>query len=161
MTLPQGYRLSHDPAELQLDVIQAFLSQSYWSPGIPRHAVEQAVRHSLTVAVFDPSGAQVGFARMVTDQVSFGYLSDVFVLEAHGGRGLARAMVRALLDRPEIRDCRTLLLLTQDAHGVYEACGYQRVQDPAPFMQIRRPGHYPQAPEGPEPPEPAQPDAAD
>ena len=149
MTLPPGYRLSHDPAELQLDVIHEFLSQSYWSPGIPRHAVERAVRHSLTVAGFDRSGAQVGFARMVTDQTSFGYLADVFVLEAHRGKGLARAMVRALLDRPEIRDCRSLLLLTRDAHSIYEACGYQRVQDPGPFMQIRRPGHYPQAADGP------------
>jgi GNAT superfamily N-acetyltransferase len=156
MTLPQGYRLSHDPAELQLDVIHGYLSRSYWSPGIPRHAVEQAVRHSLTVAVFDAAGAQVAFGRMVTDQTSFGYLSDVFVLEAHRGCGLARAMVQALLDRPEIRDCRTLLLLTQDAHGVYEACGFQRVQDPGPFMQVRRPGHYPQAPADPPEP-PAQP----
>ena len=147
MTLPKGYRLSHDPAELQLDVIHSYLSQSYWSPGIPRHAVERAVRHSLTVAGFDRSGAQVGFARMVTDQASFGYLADVFVLEAHCGKGLARAMVRALLELPEIRDCRTLLLLTRDAHGVYEGCGFQRVQDPGPFMQIRRPGHYPKAPE--------------
>jgi GNAT superfamily N-acetyltransferase len=159
MPLTQGYRLSHDPAELQLDVIHAYLSRSYWSPGIPFHAVERAVAHSLTVAVFDPTGAQVGFARMVTDQASFGYLSDVFVLEALRGRGLARAMVRALLDRPEIRDCRTLMLLTQDAHGVYEACGYQRVQDPGPFMQILRPGHYPQAPAGAA--EPARPEAAD
>jgi GNAT superfamily N-acetyltransferase len=146
MTLPEGYRLSFDPAELQLDVIHDFLRQCYWSPGIPRHAVERAVRHSLTAAVFDRSGAQVGFARMVTDQASFGYLADVFVLEAHRGRGLARSMVMALLGLPEIRDCRTLLLLTRDAHGVYESCGYERVQDPGLFMQIRRPGHYPPAP---------------
>jgi GNAT superfamily N-acetyltransferase len=152
MTLSEGYRLSLDPAELQLDIIHDYLTRSYWSPGIPRHAVERAVRHSLTVAVFDRSGAQVGFARMVSDQASFGYLADVFVLEPHRGRGLARAMVLALLDLPELRDCRTLLLLTRDAHGVYEACGYQRVQDPGSFMQIRRPGHYPQAPDGiPEP----------
>jgi GNAT superfamily N-acetyltransferase len=148
MTLAPGYRLSHHPADLQLDVIHEFLSRSYWSPGIPRHAVERAVRHSLTAAVFEDSGAQVGFARMVTDQSSFGYLADVFVLEAHRGKGLARAMVQSLLGLPEIRDCRMLLLLTRDAHSIYEACGYQRVQDPGPFMQLRRPGHYPPPPMG-------------
>jgi GNAT superfamily N-acetyltransferase len=143
MNLPPGYRLSFDPAQQQIEVIHAFLFRSYWSPGIPRHLVEKAVGNSLVAGIFDPSGAQVGFARMVTDHTSFGYLADVFVLEAHRGRGLGHALTRALLDLPEVRGFRTLLLRTRDAHGLYEACGFERVLDPAPFMQIRRPGHFP------------------
>jgi GNAT superfamily N-acetyltransferase len=145
--LPPGYRLSHNPADLQLDVIHGYLARSYWSPEIPRHAVEKAVRNSLTAGVFAPSGAQVGFARMVTDQTSFGYLADVFVLEEHRGLGLAHALTRSLLDLPEVRGFRTLLLLTRDAHAIYEECGFRRVQDPGPFMEIRRPGNFP--PPGP------------
>ena len=148
MMLANGYRLSHDPAELQLDVIHGYLHRSYWSPGIPRHLVEKAVKNSLTVGVFAPSGAQVGFARMATDHVSFGYLADVFVLENHQGKGLGHAMTRALLELPEVQGFRTILLLTRDAHRVYEECGFARVEDPAPFMQIRRPGNFPPLSEG-------------
>ena len=148
MPLPAGYRLSFEPAQMQLDVIHGYLCRSYWSPGIPRHAVAKAVANSLVVGAFGPGGEQVGFARMVTDHVSFGYLADVFVLEEHRGRRLGHAMVQALLGLPEVRHFRTLLLLTRDAHSIYADCGFQRVEDPAPFMQLRRPGTYP--PPGPE-----------
>jgi GNAT superfamily N-acetyltransferase len=145
MRLPEGYRISLDPAELQLEVIHGYLSRSYWSPGIPMHAVERAVRNSLVVGVYGPSGAQVGFARMATDHASFGYLADVFVLEAHQGKGLGKALVQALMDLPEVQHFRTILLLTRDAHRLYESFGFQQVQDPAPYMAIRRPGNYPPA----------------
>jgi GNAT superfamily N-acetyltransferase len=107
------------------------------------HAVAKAVANSLVVGVFEPGGAQVAFARMVTDYASFGYLADVFVLESHRGLRLGHAMVEALLARPDIAHCRNLLLLTRDAHRIYADCGFQQVEDPAPFMQIRRPGCYP------------------
>ena len=143
MSLPDGYHLSFDPADLQIEVIHGYLTRSYWSPGVPRHAVERAIRNSLTVGAFDAAGGQVGFARMATDHASFGYLADVFVLEEHRGRQLGHAMTRALLELPEVQGFRTLLLLTRDAHRIYEDCGFERVQNPAAFMQIRRPGNYP------------------
>jgi GNAT superfamily N-acetyltransferase len=135
---PDEYRISLDPSELQLEVLHGFLAGSYWSPGLPREVLERAVRHSLVAGAYDRAGNQVGFARMVTDQATFGYLADVFVLEPHRGRGLATAMVRALLDLPGVAGFRRILLLTRDAHGVYERCGFQRVTDPAPFMTIHR-----------------------
>ena len=135
-------RVSLDPAELQLDVIHGYLAASYWSPGIPLELVAKAIRHSLTVGAYGPDGAQVGFARLVTDYASFGYLSDVFVLEGHQGRGLARRMVRALLDAPDARSLRRIMLATRDAHGVYGALGFEPLDKPEMFMQIVRPGLY-------------------
>jgi ribosomal protein S18 acetylase RimI-like enzyme len=143
VNLPPGYRLSHDPADLQMDVIHGYLARSYWSPGIPRHVVEKAVRNSLTAGVYAPSGAQVGFARMITDHTSFGYLADVFVLEEHRRLGLAHALTRSLLELPEAQGFRTLLLATRDAHALYEDCGFRRLQDPDRIMEIRRPGNFP------------------
>jgi len=136
------YRISLDPADLQLEVIHGFLATSYWSPGIPREAVARGVRHSLVVGAY-LGAAQVGFARMVTDHASFGYLADVFVLEPHRGRGLARRMVRALLELPEVQDFRRILLATRDAHGVYRECGFGPVARPELLMEILRPGRYP------------------
>lgn len=142
MTLPPGYRLSLDPADLQFDVIHAYLTRSYWSPGIPRELVARAARHSLVAGVYGADGAQVGFARIATDHATFGYLADVFVLEEHRGQGLSTAMVQALMDLPEVRGLRRLMLATRDAHGVYEKLGWERISDPAPFMQVLRKDIY-------------------
>jgi GNAT superfamily N-acetyltransferase len=137
-----GYRISLDPAELQLGVIHGFLARSYWSPGIPLQVVERAVSNSLVAGAYQAGGTQVGFARMVTDHATFGYLSDVFVLEEHRGRGLATAMTRALLELPEVKGFRRIMLATRDAHGIYEKCGFQPIADPAFFMEIPRPDVY-------------------
>lgn len=142
MNLPSGYRLSLDFADLQLDVIHGFLVRSYWSPGIPREVVERAARHSLVAGVYGPDGAQVGFARIATDHATFGYLADVFVLEAHRGQGLSTAMVQALMALPEVQGFRRLMLATRDAHGVYAQLGWEPLTDPAPFMQVLRKDIY-------------------
>ena len=148
VVIPAPYRISLDPAELQFEVIHGYLSRSYWSPGIPRDVVEKAARHSLCVGAYEGGGAQVGFARLATDHTTFGYLADVFVLEAHRGLGLSRAMVGALMALPEVQGMRRLMLATRDAHGLYEKLGWERVIDPTPLMQIRRTDLYgPRKPE--------------
>jgi GNAT superfamily N-acetyltransferase len=141
-SIPEPYRISLNPSELQFDVIHGYLSRSYWSPGIPREVVEKAARHSLCVGAYDGGGVQVGFARMATDHATFGYLADVFVLEEHRGLGLSAVMVSALMALPEVMGMRRLMLATRDAHGLYEKLGWERVTDPAPLMQIRRTDLY-------------------
>ncbi len=136
--VPEGYRISLDPDALQFDVIHGYLTRSYWSPGIPREVVEKAARNSLVVGAYDREGQQVGFARMATDRTTFGYLADVFVLEGHRGLGLSTAMVRALMDLPEVRGMRRLMLATRDAHGLYAKLGWAPVTDASSLMQIRR-----------------------
>lgn len=133
------YRLSFDRAALDIDVVHGFLTASYWSPGIDRARVERAVAGSLCVGAFDDSGAQVGFARAVTDYTSFAYLADVFVLPEHGGRGLARRMTQALIDHPEMATIRRWMLATHDAHGVYAACGFHPLTHPERIMEFRPP----------------------
>lgn len=133
-----AYDLSFDPDRFQLDRVHALLSAGYWTPGISRELVARGFRHSLAVGAFI-GGEQVGCARLVTDYASFGYLADVMVHPDHRGRGLGRAMTRALLDHPEVRGLRRILLATQDAHGVYAALGFAPLDDPSRFMQIHRP----------------------
>ena len=137
MNLPEGYTLHLDPPSLPMDGIHACLATTYWRAGVGREAVDRAFRNSLCVVVRDPSGGLAAFARMVTDRATFGWLSDVFVVETH--RGLARAMTRALLEHADLRDCRRILLATRDAHGVYAVCGFEPLPDPAMFMQRLRP----------------------
>lgn len=146
------YDITFDPRRFDIDAIHAFLTRSYWSPGIPREVVERAIANSLCVGVLHDTaqGAeqvaeQVAFARVVTDRATFAYLADVYVLEAHRGQGLAQQMLRALLAHPELQGLRRLMLATRDAHGLYARFGFQALSAPDRMMEIRVPNPYPQA----------------
>lgn len=138
MDLTHDYRLSLDLAELQLDAIHGYLTRSYWSPGIPKELVAKAIAHSVCIGAYAPDGAQVGFARLITDRATFGYLADVYVLEEHRGQGLSRAMVEALLAPREVKGFRRIMLATRDAHGLYAKLGFEPITDPKPLMQVLR-----------------------
>ncbi|MES2986763.1 MAG: GNAT family N-acetyltransferase [Pseudomonadota bacterium] len=139
-------RISFDKAELDLELIHAFLSGAYWSVGIPRHTVERAINGSFTVAAFAPDEAgkdeQIGFARLVTDYATFAYLADVFVLPAHRGRGVARAMIQALHDHPELQGLRRWALFTRDMQPVYASLGWEQYPYPERLMVRDDPDIY-------------------
>ena len=136
-----AYRLSDDRAELDLDVIHSFLSDSYWAQNIPREIVERAIAGSHVVGAYADNG-QIGFARVITDHATFAYLADVFVLPEYRGRGIASAMVRHLQDHPSLQGLRRWLLITRDAQPVYKGLGWTEITDPARFMERHDPDVY-------------------
>lgn len=138
-----AHDITLDPARIDAVAAHAFLTRTYWSPGIPLDVVRRAIEHSLCAAVFE-QGRQVAFARAVTDRATFAYLADVYVLEDHRGRGLARQMVAALLAHPDLQGLRRILLVTRDAHGLYEKFGFVPVQRPASLMELHQPDVYAQ-----------------
>jgi len=126
-----GFVISTDRARLDLDVIHGFLAQqSYWCRGIPRGVVECAVANSLCFGIYGDSGQQVGFARVVTDFATYGYVADVFVLPEWRGRGLSKRLMRAVLDHPALQGFRRLTLATRDAQGLYAQFGFTTSRRP-------------------------------
>jgi nitroimidazol reductase NimA-like FMN-containing flavoprotein (pyridoxamine 5'-phosphate oxidase superfamily)/GNAT superfamily N-acetyltransferase len=127
--------LSDDRARIDFARVTEWLAGSYWCPGIPRAAVERAARHSSLVAgAYDARGAQVGYARVVSDCTRFANLMDVFVAEPHRGRGLGRALVRFALGHPAHRAIVRWMLGTHDAHGVYAHEGFRAIEEPERLM---------------------------
>ena len=137
----EGYRISTDPALLDVDVIHNFLKGAYWSSGIPRAIVEQAIENSLNFGLY-LYGAQIGFARVCTDRTTFAYLMDVFVLPEHRGTGLGLWLMESLMEHPDLQGLRIFRLATRDAHGLYEKVGFSRVANPDVMMEINRPDIY-------------------
>ena len=143
---PDGYTVSSDPARLDLEAIHAFLTTCYWSAGIPRDTVARAVAGSLCFGLYSgDGGAQVGFARLVTDRATFAYLCDVYVLEEHRGRGLGKWLIEHALSHPDLSGLRRLLLVTRDAHELYRAHGFRELARPQGHMELHRPDVYRQA----------------
>ena len=136
-----AYEISTDPARLDLDVIHGFLTESYWARGIPRETVARSLRGSLCFGVYH-AGAQVAFARAITDRATFAYLADVFVLPAHRGRGVGKRLIAAIKAHPELQGQRRWLLGTRDAHGLYRQFGFAPPADPSLWMEIHDPSAY-------------------
>jgi GNAT superfamily N-acetyltransferase len=137
------YEISTDPARLDIGAMHAYLTRSYWSPGIPLATVERAARHSLCFGLYErSSGRQVGLARVVTDHATFAYLCDVYVLEEHRGRGLGKFMMQTVMAHPALTGARRAMLGTRDAHGLYAQYGFHAPPDDGVLMQILRPDMY-------------------
>jgi len=127
------YTISTDPRRLDLDLIHDFLSGSYWAAGRSRERVACSIEHSLPFGLYHPGG-QVGFGRVVTDYVVIAYLADVFVLEAHRGKGLGGWLVETALGAPELQKIRVWTLGTRDAHELYRRFGFAE-QRPGVWME--------------------------
>lgn len=137
----EGYWLSLDNAEMQVDAIHTYLSRSYWASSIPKNIVAQAMKNSICCGLFY-DGQQIGFARVVSDRATFAYLADVYVLEAHRGRGLSKILVKTLHDHADLQGLRRWMLATRDAHNVYSKLGWTKVPNPEILMQRHFPGIY-------------------
>ncbi len=136
------WALSLDRDRFQLDRVYEWLRNSYWSPHVRRDVLERAFANSLVIGAYDDAGIQVGVARAVTDFASFGWLCDVYVDEAWRGRGIGKAMVRALVDDDRLQTLRRWMLGTQDAHTVYEEVGFEDVESGRYMKLVRDPSTW-------------------
>ncbi len=138
----EQYQLSTDRAKLDVTMIHRYLSEdSYWAPNIPRDIVELSIEHSLCFGLYHQN-EQVGFARMITDYATFGYLADVFILPSHQGQGLGKWMMWCIKAHPELQRLRWMMLATADAHGLYQQYGFQGIARPDRLMEARNFTNY-------------------
>jgi GNAT superfamily N-acetyltransferase len=129
------YLISTDAAKLDLNVVYRYLSEtSYWAKNRPHDVVRRSIAHSLCFGVYE-DGAQVGFARVVTDYATFAWLCDVFILDSHQGRGLGKWLLETVLAHPELRGVSRFLLATRDAHELYRRYGgFELLPNPERWM---------------------------
>ncbi|NNN10044.1 MAG: GNAT family N-acetyltransferase [Acidimicrobiaceae bacterium] len=138
-----GYVLSADVSRISIETIHRWLStEAYWARGRSREEVERSIENSYLYAVLTADGETVACARMITDHVTFGWVSDVFVDTAHRGRGLGTWMVAEIVDHWTGTGVRRVLLATRDAHGVYAAVGFTALAHPERMMEIDRRGAF-------------------
>jgi GNAT superfamily N-acetyltransferase len=129
--------VSTDTRRLDVDLIHDFLAnESYWAEGVPREVVERAIEHSLAFGLHR-GDRQIGFARLITDQATFGYLSDVFVVRSERGAGLGAWLVEQVLAHPVALGLRRITLGTRDAQPLYAKLGFS-LSNPTDNMEIRR-----------------------
>jgi GNAT superfamily N-acetyltransferase len=133
------YVISTDRDRLDFDLMHGFLStQTYWALNRPLELIRRSVEHSLPFGVYKES-AQVGFARVVSDYATFGWLADVFILPSERGQGLSKWLMECILAHPDLQGFRRWLLATKDAHELYRRFGFIELNRPERYMERRDP----------------------
>lgn len=136
--LPAGCEISTDPARLDRAAIHQWLSEdAYWALGRSREKQDAAVDNSLNFGAYDSAtGAQLGYARVVTDEATFAYLCDVYIARDSRGKGLGHALVTAVCEHLEPLGLRRVLLATADAHEIYAQSGFEPLEHPERWMVL-------------------------
>jgi len=133
-----GYVFTDEPEAVSVDTVTAFLAnESYWAQGRSREVVARSLEHAWVLTTAAPDGTMAGMGRVITDWATMYYLSDLFVLPEHRGRGLGKELVRGIVEYPPLRELKGILR-TADAHSLYERFGFER--DGADSRCMRRPG---------------------
>jgi GNAT superfamily N-acetyltransferase len=135
------YEISTDRSRLDLALIHGFLAREFWdSEGIPRDVVERSIGHSLCFGIYE-GARQVGFARVVTDRATFAFVSDDFIVDSHRGRGLAKWLMRCVLEHSDLQGLRRIMLVTHDPR-LYLKAGFTALKEPETYMEILDPDAY-------------------
>ncbi len=142
-----AFCITTDPARGDVDAVHAFLSRSYWADGISKELVQRSIDQSIPFSLFD-GDRLAAFARVVTDRATVAYLGDVFVLPEYRGRRLAVWLMECISAHPDLQGLRRWILLTRDAHSLYEKIGFTSLRAPERWMERWDPEVYRRAPRG-------------
>ena len=126
--------VSSDKTKLNVPFIQHFLKDIYWTAGRTIEEVQTTIDSSFCFGIY-LNDEQIGFARVITDYVVFAYMMDVFIDEAHRGKGYSSILIEAMMKEPKLQQVKIWRLATRDAHFVYEKFGFKLLAHPERMME--------------------------
>jgi Acetyltransferase (GNAT) family len=142
--------ISTDKSKLNIQCIHHYLcNESYWAKNIPVDTVKKSINGSCCFGLYVNDNknistiTQVGFARVVTDYATFGYLADVFIVEKYRGNGLSKWLMEEIMKHPDLQGLRRWMLATKDAHGLYTQFGFLPLDKPDRFLGFKPFEEYP------------------
>ncbi len=141
--LKKGFQISTDKSLIDFEAVYQYLDkESYWSQGIPVEKLKKAIDNSICFGVYKQN-VLAGFARVVTDEATFAYICDVFILPEHRGFGLSKWLLQTILAHPDLQGLRRWSLATADAQGLYNQFGFTQITRPERWMEIFKPYQSP------------------
>jgi GNAT superfamily N-acetyltransferase len=132
----EQYTISTEKEKLDVVMIHHFLyTTAYWAVGRPMRTVRKSIENSLCFGLYD-GDQQVGFSRLVTDFATFGWLCDVFLLPSHRGRGLGKWLMECIMEHPDVKVLRRIVLSSRDSKEFYmKHGGFQMLHYPDSWME--------------------------
>ena len=113
--------------EMDFRRVKELLAQTYWANKREEEKIRISMENSLCYGAFTKEeDKQIGFARVITDFATTYYICDVIVDEKYRGIGVGKALVEMITTDSRLQKMRGLLL-TQNAHGLYQQFGFKQV----------------------------------
>ncbi len=144
--LANDFIISTEKADLNVELIHSYLSkESYWAKNIPLAMVKKSIEGSFCFGIYKKQTpkAQIGFARVITDEATFGYLADVFIIEQYRGIGLSKWLLHEIMKHKKLQGFRRWMLATKDAHGLYMQFGFTLLENTGRLMGFKSFEEYP------------------
>jgi GNAT superfamily N-acetyltransferase len=132
-----GHEIDTNPHRLDRAEVHRWLStDAYWALGRSESVMATAMANSTCYGVYDPSGRQVGFARVLTDDATHAWVCDVYIGRGARGRGLGAWLAQSVVTDLRDRGIPRIVLATADAHDVYRKAGFSELASPSRWMEI-------------------------
>lgn len=134
--ISNDYHISTDKNLLDKNFINGFIQNSYWGKERTIEQTMKTIDNSLCFGVYSKDMQQIGFGRIVTDYVFFGYIMDVIIAEHQQGYGLGKILIEFMLSHEIVKGLQTVALKTKDAHALYEKYGFSKVGNSPLYMSM-------------------------
>ena len=132
-----SYLISNNKLKLDIAYIHNYLSnESYWAKNIPFEIVKKSIEGSLCFGIY-LNDQQIGFARIITDGATFGYLADVFIDKNYRGQGLSKYLMAFIMQQDVVKGLRRFMLATLDAHSLYAQFGFESQEGNKRLMGVK------------------------
>ncbi len=130
------FTISTEKTKLDVGMIHHFLyTTAHWAIGRPMSVVRKSIDNSLCFGLYEGK-EQVGFARIVTDAATVGWICDMFILPSHRGKDLGKWLVECMMEHPDVKGLRRILLNTRDAHALYiRYAGFRPLLAPESWLE--------------------------
>ena len=131
------YFISTNKDLLDIQKIWSLLKDCFWSKDIPVEYVARFIKYSLCFGIFTQDKQQVGFGRIISDYTTYAYICDVIVEPNHRNKGLARELIKNMLNHPELQGLKTWSLVsTKEAKKIYKENGFLPVGNICEALEI-------------------------
>jgi len=127
-------KVSIDKSKLDVPFIQNFLKDIYWTAPRTIEEVQTAIDSSFCFGIY-LDDKQIGFARVITDYVVFGYVMDVFITPEHRGKGYSSILIETMMNEQALKEIKLWRLGTTDAHFLYQKFGFTALKHPEKLME--------------------------
>ena len=125
------YRIVSSADNIKSEEVLRLLKMTYWANNRTIEQIEESLANSFCYGMFLAEEERlVGFARVISDLATTYYLCDVIIDHEYQHQGLGMALVSHIVSLPQYRKLRGILL-TKDAHRLYEKFGFETVKDRA------------------------------
>ena len=116
--------ITDSPKAVDVNFVERMLRSSYWASERPREIIERTLETSISLSLFRDD-LQIGFARVVSDEVTFAWIRDLIIDPLCRGDGLGKWFMECIMEHPAVTGTSQQLLRTSDTHGLYEKYGFE------------------------------------